>query len=105
MKNETLFIPLSFLKKISDDNYGHYEHNVDVEKFRTDYPDALGFFIEDIELQELWGIVESIHYATLHMSHYNEDSYVSVLQSVSSDQHHDIILFNELMSQVNDIDL
>jgi hypothetical protein len=91
MKNDTLFIPLTFLKKISDENLNKLHASVNVDSLRKQNPSLLWLRTKSIEIKDgffrLWLISSDEQFAC---------------QDVTHDQYVNIIELNELIQEVDE---
>ena len=102
-----LYVPLNYLKKISDENVDSYDRNIDVDLFRKVYPEVTGLFCEQVSFQSFFDIATtSTHFVTLHLKHQTDDGYYDLLtQNLSKEQYGDIVELNDLLDKVDIRDL
>ena len=104
-----LYVPLNYLKKLSDKNLGWYDRNIDVDLFRKVYPEVKGLFCEEITFptfSDIDGLTTSTHYVTLCFKHQTDDGYFDLLsQNLSLEQYNSVIELNELLDKVDFKDL
>ena len=86
MNNETLFIPLTFLKKISDENLNKLQASVDVDLVREKNPNLLWLRTHRVEMIEdedtrffrLWLISSDEQFACQDVTHAQYDDIIEL---------------------------
>lgn len=94
MNKETLFIPLNFLKKISDDNLNKLHASVNVDLLKEKNPSLLWLRTKSVEIKDdyfrLWLVSTDKQFAC---------------QDVTHKQYDDIVELNDLIQDVDENDL